>query len=427
MRTLPGTEYYRRLAEMPLELRARLDDLAYRHGRTYDSYLVTEPDREYFWSSDRRGVVGFHRWLKYLHVVGGLIAADEDRASLLTEFNAFCRANRKHATFYNIGDDEAPLFRRQGFQLTKAGEEPILDLPYTTWRGKPFEWLRRQENWCRRKGVVCREVIACSDDDEYRCRVAPELQVVSREHIESTPFRRELQFFEGRFDPLDLRRRRLFIAEGGSGAGNGAPPRIEAFVVCNPAEAGRMWAIEIYRHRSDALRGVVPYLMLHVARTLKAEGVERLSLSLCPGLRCETPLEGDSAMVRIGTGVWWRWGSWMFDLRGIYHYKSRFRPEFHNRYFAAMPKLTVLSIRSFLLLWGIVVPSPQGMLNQVWRKWRQRPARAHLASPASACQREWEIFNGKAPDAAKLLERDPSVEDRAIEASNEKRATVESV
>lgn len=426
MRTLPGTEYYRRLADMPPELRAQLEDWAYRHGRTYDSYLVTEPDREYFWSSGRRGVVAFHRWLKYLHVVGGLIAADQDRASLLAEFIAFCRANRKHATFYNIGDDEAPLFRHQGFQLTKAGEEPIIDLPYATWRGKPFEWLRRQENWCRRKGVVCRELNAGADD-EYRCRVAPELEQVSREHIEGTPFRRELQFFEGRFAPLDMRRRRLFVAETSSGAANCDSRRIEAFVVCNPAEAGRMWAIEIYRHRNDAPRGVVPHLMLHVARTLKAEGVQRLSLSLCPGLRCETPLEGDSAMVRIGTGVWWQWGNWIFDLRGIYHYKSRFRPEFHNRYFAAMPKLTVLSMRSFLLLWGIVVPSPQGMLQQAWRKWRQRPARAHLANPASTRRWAWETFNGKPPDTATLLEGGPGAEGREIEAPNEKHATVESV
>lgn len=380
MRTLPGTAYYRQRGDMPRDLLARLDELAFRHGRTYDGYLVTEPDREYFWSANRRGVVGFYRWLKYLHVVGGLVAADEDKAALLGEFSAFCRRNRKHVTFYNITDDDAPLFRRHGFQVTKCGEEPILDLPSVTWRGRPYEWLRRQENYCLRQGVACREVCVDLADAHYLSLVVPELQEISREHLDNTAYGRELQFFEGRFDPLDLRRRRLFVAE--TGVDNGQTRRIEAFVVCNPADAGRMWAIEIYRRRTDAPRGVVPHVMTQVAKLLAAEGVERLSLSLCPGLRCETPLAGDSRMVRIGTGVWWRWLNWIFDLRGIYHYKSRFRPEFHNRYYAASPRLTVLSMRSCFLLWGILVPSFFGMWRHLWRKWRQRSNRALLAEPS---------------------------------------------
>ena len=43
--------------------------------------------------------------------------------------------------------------------------------------------------------------------------------------------------------------RRLFVARRDG--------RIEAFIVCNPCLGGTMWAVETYRRRADATRGVV--------------------------------------------------------------------------------------------------------------------------------------------------------------------------
>ena len=46
----------------------------FRHGRSYDAYLVTEPGWEYFWSRGRRGVVAIARQGRYLFSSGGLLA-----------------------------------------------------------------------------------------------------------------------------------------------------------------------------------------------------------------------------------------------------------------------------------------------------------------------------------------------------------------
>jgi len=378
MRPPAGTLYFRRHSEMPRELQEQLDELAFRHGRTFDSYLVTEADREYFWIGQGRGVVAFYRWLKFLHVVGGLLADDAHKRELLESFARFARANRKHVTFYNLVRDEAVGLAEHGFQVTKCGEEPLIDLAATQWQGRSYEWLRRQENFCGRQGLICREVSADPTDNEYRECVVPELTEISAQHIKQTVYGRELKFFEGRFAPLELRRRRMFVAESPSGA---ARPRIEAFVICNPARAGKLWAVEIYRKRTDAPRGVVPFLILRVARQLQREGIDHLSLSLCPTLRCEVARPGDSALLRWGMTFWWNHLNWIFDMRGIYHFKSRFRPEFQDRYIAAFPRLTFLSLRSFFLLWGILEPTPIRLVRQIHQKWKRRDARALLAEP----------------------------------------------
>src|SRR5205807_2267161 len=102
-----------------------LEEHAYRFGRSYDSYLATEPGRECFWSRDHRGVVAFVRIGKYLKIGGGLLAPDEHKADLLYQLVEYSKRRNLVLSFYNIADDELPLFRNQGFQVTKWGEDAI--------------------------------------------------------------------------------------------------------------------------------------------------------------------------------------------------------------------------------------------------------------------------------------------------------------
>ena len=257
---------------------------AFAHGRTYDSYLMAEDDREYFWSADRRNIVGYVKHGRHLHVTGNLAAPESCREGFLQELVAFAGRNRFVLCIYNIFDEDLALFNRHGFQITKWGEEPMIELREATWTGKPYEWLRRQENGCRRQGVALREVDPVADADELRGLIS-QMRELNEEHLRATPQGKEMRVFEGRFTPEKLGHRRLFIAEH-----NG---RIEAIIVLNPGLAGRMWAFDIYRRRADAAPGVIPFAMLQIMRQLKQEGVEYVSLSMIPGLRADAKRPGD--------------------------------------------------------------------------------------------------------------------------------------
>jgi len=370
-----GTEYYRSIAQMPAELVELLRQYAYQYGETYDSYLATDRHRETFWCRGRRGAVTFVRWgRRYVQVVGGLLAPQEHLETLVDDFVGFVRANRWNVTFFNISRDQLALFRRHNFQITKCGEELVVRLDKTTWCGKEYEWVRRQENYCRRLGAELCEVRPDPHDPEYRDRIAPELEEVSRQHIAATMHGKELRHFVGRFESLHLPPKRLFVARRDS--------RIEAFLVCNPCMAGTMWAIEIYRRRPDAARGIVPFAILQTMRLLKAEGVAYCSLSLVPFLRCEQAVTGDSGIFRTVSVFWWRRLNWLFDMQGIYHFKSRFRPEYREMYVAAWPRVTVLSAFALGSSWGIFSFRPWRMLRHSLRKWRKRDRRRSLAKPS---------------------------------------------
>ncbi len=321
--------------------------LAFDHGETYDSYLFLEDERHYFFSSEDRGFVSFAQWRRHVFVLGGLIAAAEDRPQLLREFMECVARNHWEVTFFNVVSADIPLFQDSGFELTKIGEEPLMDLQLATWRGKEFSWVRRQENHCIRERVHFREVQPEQSPQEYRDTIVPQLSEISDQHVRETVFGRELSLMVSRFDPYSLHRKRLFVAE--------REGRIEAFVIATPSAGGEVWATEMYRRRPDATRGVIPYLILQVSRTLKDEGVPFLSLCLVPGLHCQTRSDGNG-LVKLYMRMWWSRLPWWYDPRRVYHFKSRFRPAYRECFVAAFPRCRMQSMAAFHLKWGGVVP-----------------------------------------------------------------------
>ncbi|HMP04863.1 MAG TPA: DUF2156 domain-containing protein [Lacipirellulaceae bacterium] len=370
-------EHYRSQAQMSAELRSRLRDLAIEFGETYSSYLSTEEDRQYFWSQFPEGVVAFRRRGRYVVVADGLLAAPDDREDLLRAFLDFARRRRWHASFVNVPRNEINLFRRQGCQVTKCGEEPLVRLDRTRFQGKDWEWARRQENFCRRHGVVCSEAAADPADDDYRQRIAPQIEEISREHLAGTLHGRELTFFVSQFSPDDVRGRRVFIAEEGE--------RVVAYAVCNPGLAGQMWAVEVYRRRGDAVRGVIPALFMHMLRAMQAEGVAYLSLSLAPFVRC-TPMAGDSKMYRYFVNFWWRRLGAIYDMQGLFHFKSRFRPDYREMFIAAHPRVTVRSMWAIAMLWHLFHFNPLRLVGRMWRQ-SHTLERRQLAMPDRSADR----------------------------------------
>ena len=348
------------------------DQLVFEHGEYFDSYLATEPGRLEFRCSSGLGLISYARRGRYLVVGGGLIAPDEHRRQLLAEFNAFLQANNLTAAFHNIADHELPLFRECGYQITKWGEEPIVDLETLDWKGKSFEWVRRQTNFCRRNGLEFSEVIPHELSPEEWARTFDEMLEVADLSV-AQKAQKQMTFFEGTIGEHAIGRRRVFVARNEQGRG-----RIEAFVVCTPMRGGTKWATELYRRRPDALRGTMAFLFQQIFNQMKAEGIRHVGMCLDPALRCWGKLPGDSSLIRFGM----TWGEcclgMVFDVVGIRHFKSRFRPRYENRYVCVTPKATIFSILAFMDVSGLFAVNPWKVIRISLDRFRKRGQRNTL-------------------------------------------------
>jgi phosphatidylglycerol lysyltransferase len=146
----------------------------------------------------------------------------------------------------------------------------------------------------------------------------------------------------------------------------------------------------MYRHRPDAVRGVVPHLFHDVMLRMKAEGIESVSLCLIPGLGCEEALPGDSALTRRALCFGKKRLNFLFDFAGLYHFKSRFRPRYESRYVCSRPRSTPFTTFALFRMSGLLSFDPKKVSQHFVRNCFKRRQRQQLAdrngSLAMACQ-----------------------------------------
>lgn len=341
----------------------------FQNGKYFDSYLATEPGRERFWSQGQRGLLSFKRWRNHLIIGGGLIAPENHKTQLVVEFLEYARQNRLSVAFHNIGEHDIPIFQELQFQITKWGEDPIIDLDTCTWRGKDYEWVRRQTNYCIRQGVTACEVHPDRMHPIHWSHLISEVIDVANESLTRKAQKEAMQFFEGRIDNHALGLRRLFIAR--------YKGRIEGFVVCNPILNGKGWATELYRHRLDSVKGTMAFLIHYVLQQLKQEGIQQAGLCLDLG-RDLYRLPGDSVLVRQGLQFAEKYMTSIFDFSGLRHFKSRFRPRYEQRFACVYPKVTIGSVLAFASTTGVLNLHYGRLARNVYDQFRKRGLRNNL-------------------------------------------------
>ena len=372
-------------------LPAHLEEWAFEYGQSYDSYLSTEGNLTQFWSSDRTCVLAYAKLGRFLHVQGGLLGPIDHRPTLLREFTEFLERNKLVATFYNIGEGDLPLFRDHGFQITKWGEEPLLDVAEVTWSGHEYEWVRRQVNYCRRHNAVIEECVKDHYSTAEWDELMDEIRAIKAECLSTKPQRGDVKFFNGEVDPPCWDRRRLFIARSEQGQG-----RIEGFLICLPYDGGRQWSIETYRHRLDAPRGIVTFMIHQSIQAFKIEGIDAVSLCLCPAVRYER-LPNDSWIIRRCLQFGFNYASAFFDMPGEYHFKSRFRPRFIRRYICHWPHASAASMWSIVRLSGALELDLRKFAQNLWHRIVRPVTRRNLAVPGEKVSKKKEKTSHSRP------------------------------
>ncbi len=350
---------------------ALVEDLIYRYGDSPDSYLAIEPYGDYLMEASGRFGVALNRQGKYWHVQGALLSAPEEKPRALKEILAFAERQKAMLAFYSVTETDLPLFREHGFEISKFGEEPVVDLPDLNWRGKAYEWVRRQSNYSLRNNIEVLEVkIECESADRWEW-IKSQLYEILQDDLEHRVFPAELRHLEGKLLPDHLFRRRLFVAR------QKGDEKLQAFLIANPAQGGAEWGFEAYRKRQDATRGIIPHMMRTVMDQMREEGVERVSLCLIPGRNIATQ---DSprghVLVRMLLDLWYRRLNFLFNVRGQEHFKSRFRPRMRNRYICVSTKSSLRSIFSFLRIVGATSSISPGNLLQTVRQCIGLPRRS---------------------------------------------------
>lgn len=342
----------------------RIEQTAFAHSHSPESYDIVGSMGSLLETPCQQGLMNVFVNGKYWHVSGGVIAPNKMQPVIVNWIKQISARQRQVIALYSVTEEDLPLYVDAGFEVTKFGEEPILNLGELDWKGKKFEWVRRQTNYCKRAGLTVSEISRVEADSE----LARELNEVLHEDLKYRSYPKPLRLLVGEFDPEALHQKRLFVARSPE------HDRVEALLACSPMNGGTSWSFEMYRKRKNSPRGAIPFLFRTVIDQFQAEGIQKISLCIVPGRGVHEWEYGEydktSWLARTSLSIWYRHFSFLFNAKGQDHFKSRFRPEYQNRYICVAPGTTVGSILSFVDTVGVLIPHPGNLLRNLLRRKR---------------------------------------------------------
>lgn len=357
---------------------ALVEQHAIHHGCQYDSYLAIRSEgRHFFFASAGKGIVSAVLRGRRMGVFGGILGPREEWNNVVGEMLADCSQKRLQLGFFAANQALTSVLESHGFRANKFGEGAIVDLTTMDWKGKKFEWVRRQTNFCLRQGLIFQEHRECDSDSAGRAGLTRELLEIETLFLSDRSHGSRLRHVVGEFCGRLGPGQRLFTAF------NKDSGRTEAFVVCNPSLGGSRWVLECFRRRPDATRGVISFLLHQIMVQLKLEGVLEADLCMVPFVNCETPLANDHWLSRKALSFVSKKLNWIYDCQGLYHFKSRFRPEFSNLHVCVHPRLNPGWIHYIVAECGFLKINPMNVLRQMGRHFFRRRERANMANPNS--------------------------------------------
>jgi phosphatidylglycerol lysyltransferase len=273
-------------------------------------------DKRFLFDPEKRAFVMYGIQGRSWVAMGDPVGPSETHGDLIWTFRELADRHGGWTVFYEVSDDNLPIYVDLGLTVLKIGEEGVVSLPRFSLEGGARSGLRHTVNKGHRDGLSF-EMLPPHD----AAGVLPELRVISDAWLESKNSR-EKSFSLGRFDESYLSNTPLAVVRR-----NGT---ILAFAnIWHGAEGGEL-SIDLMRFLPDAPSGVMDFLFINLMLWGKERGFARFNLGMAPlaGLRAG-PL---APLWNRVAAVVFRHGEHFYNFQGLQQYKDKFLPEWYPRY-----------------------------------------------------------------------------------------------
>ena len=234
------------------------------------------------------------------------------------DIDRLVRRGHANGSFYEVGEENLPIYLDLGLTVLKIGEEARVDLSRFSLYGGEHKGLRHSLNKLEREGwsfaIMPPEAVPA---------LLPELRAVSDAWLTSKSTR-EKRFSLGRFDEAYLRQQPVAVVRSEN--------RVVAFANLWPGAPGGELSIDLMRFRADAPAGVMDYLFVNLMLWGQEQGYSFFGLGMAPfaGLRSGpfAPLWNRLAVLL------YRYGEHFYNFQGLRQYKDKFDPRWRPRFLA---------------------------------------------------------------------------------------------
>lgn len=280
--------------------------------------LVFLRDKGIMFDDAGRGFVMYGVQGRSWVAMGDPVGPAEVRGPLIRNFLERADDFGATAVFYEVGHQDLHVYADFGMTFVKLGEEALVDLGQFGLEGGAAAKFRQAVRRLERDGGTFR-LLAPTEVPSH----LPRLRAVSNDWL-AQKSAAEKGFSLGFFDDEYICRFPVGVVEHGGA--------IQAFANVWPGARSQELSMDLMRFSSDAPKGVMEALLVHLMLWGKAEGYHRFSLGMAPLSGFEqSPVA--SLWQRVGAFLY-EHGEAVYGFQGLRAFKDKFNPTWEPRYLA---------------------------------------------------------------------------------------------
>ncbi|MFS0731917.1 DUF2156 domain-containing protein [Microbacterium sp. 1P10UB] len=309
------------------------------------SFMTTWTGNRYWFSANRDAAFAFRAHGAIAVTIGGAFGRDRNHPDVVHEFVEFCGEHGWTPVFYSVDTPHAPAYEQLGWQRLPVAEEATLDPQLWNTSGKRRQDIRTAGNRAARENVTAK----WASWKELTRTEHTQIREISEGWVADKRLP-EMEFTLGGVDEILDPAVRIMLATDHTG-------RVQAVTSWLPiyGEEGAIngYTLDLMRRRTDAMNGVMEFVIGAAADHMRILGLARMSLSGSP---LASTLPSDTGGAEVLTRLLTRLGDLIepgYGFRSLLSFKRKFQPDFVTLWVlypdaAMLPAVAVAIARCYL-------------------------------------------------------------------------------
>ncbi|HEX2848007.1 MAG TPA: phosphatidylglycerol lysyltransferase domain-containing protein [Chitinophagaceae bacterium] len=283
------------------------------YGQSSVDYFKLYRDKQYFFSTQFDAFIAYRVAGGFAIVLEEPVCAEEDKAAVIREFDAYCRKTGWKAAYYRVDENSVALFG--ALPKLMIGQEAIVDVQLFNLEGKDKKSLRNGLNSLQKKGFTTHLY-----RPPHEPALLKSLKKVSDEWLEYFD-KGELVFSQGLFDTEELQQQDIITVEDAEG-------EVKAFLNIIPDFSPEECTYDLIRRTADAPGAAMDALIIQLIQYAKERKQLYLNMGLVPLTGIEQPVNTAEQLLKMAATRIKRFGHY----KGLREFKEKYATMWENKY-----------------------------------------------------------------------------------------------
>jgi phosphatidylglycerol lysyltransferase len=311
-----------RLSDQHVERKHMARLLEHYGGPSEEFFKLWPHDKQYFFDESGHSGLAFHVSRGVALCLSDPIGDEKCFPALMRDFSNLCFGNDWLPAMIHVRNTQRKLYEDYDFALQRLGQEAVLDIAHFQTDVVGQKYFRQINNKFIKNGFSC-ELLR----PPHHQAVLDRLSVISTEWL-SQGGRDERGFAMGYYSPEYLQLCETVVARDAAGT-------IQAFVNLVPADFDKEEATyDLLRHAAKSLGNINDFLLMNLIEQLQAGGYKRLNLGLCPLVGLDKTDDEKNALIDSVLRFAYANGDRFYSFSGLHRFKSKYEPQWRDRYVA---------------------------------------------------------------------------------------------